>query len=116
MSGPSTQSYSRPTVYSAPSSTVSLKTDASTGLANRLVDGAPGANRLVDVATVTYGGREIGTFSSWAAESPSQTIHPSPNYKPGRSQPSTDEVSKLEETTTSSPSIARPAISLSATA
>ena len=93
----------------------SLKTDASTGLANRLVDDvAPGfASRLVESC---YGDvrRERDRHLFFLGGGKSSANHSSiPKLKPGRSQPSTDEVSKLEETTFS---IVRPAVSLSAIA
>ena len=90
----------------------SLKTDASTGLANRLVDDvAPGfASRLVGNGDVR---RERDRHLFFLGGGKSSANHSSiPKLKPGRSQPSTDEVSKLEETTFS---IVRPAVSLSYT-
>ena len=93
----------------------SLKTDASTGLANRLVDDvAPGFASRLGVSCNGDVRRERDRHLFFLGGGKSSANHSSiPKLKPGRSQPATDEVSKLEVTTFS---IVRPAVSLSAIA
>ena len=104
VSGPSTQSYSRPTVYilcsvfnSITPSAASLKKDASTGLVNWLVDVALGfASRLVESCNGDVRWERDRHFFFLGGGKSSANHSSIPKVKPSSSQPSTDEVSKLE--------------------